>query len=79
MFVLKFRCEGRHKPIKSYTKNTSNRIDICYSIGRKEQYNFAHRLLQSRGLEDDITAKAYEIASIKSKVLIFVFICSERK
>lgn len=65
---FKYRCEGRHKPIKSYTKNTSNRIDICYSIGKKEQYHFAQRLLFSRGLEDSIIAKISDIASIKSKV-----------
>lgn len=70
-FLAIFRCEGRHKPIKSYTKNTSNRIDICYSIGKKEQYHFAQRLLFSRGLEDSMIAKISDIASIKSKVRKF--------
>ncbi len=59
--------------MKNYTKNTSSRKDICYSIGKKEQYYFAQRLLASRGLEDTIEVKIRETASMISKVFVSKF------
>lgn len=54
--------------MKNYTKSTSNRINICYSIGKKNQYLFAQRLLESRGLEDIISAKLRDTGNIESNV-----------
>lgn len=69
---MQFRCEGKHKPMKNYTKSTSNRINICYSIGKKNQYSFAQRLIESKGFEDDISAKIRDTGPIDSKVILYI-------
>lgn len=53
-YISSIRYEAKHKVIKNYTKNTSSRINISYSLGKKLQYNFAYRLIQKTGLEDNV-------------------------
>lgn len=53
-YISSMRYEAKHKVVKNYTKNTSNRLDLSHSIGRKLQYNFACRLLSKIGLVDKI-------------------------
>lgn len=53
-YISSMRYEAKHKVVKNYTKNTSSRLHLSYSIGRKLQYNFACRLLSKIGLEDKI-------------------------
>lgn len=57
--------------MKAYAKNSNNRKNISWSIGRKIQYNFANRLMNGEGLNDEILA-AYVKGSQTTKVrLIF--------
>lgn len=44
-------------------------MNLAYSIAKKVQYNFAERLLQSRGLDDFIEGK-YAPGTMKDKVLL---------
>lgn len=69
---LSYRFEGKHREIKAYSNNTCNRINISYSLSKKIQYNFAHRVLTSRGLNDVILA-TYDPGNIDDKVCLFNF------
>lgn len=71
-FVTRF--EGKHKPIKSYAKNTNSRLDLPYSIAKKTQFNFAFRLLQGEGIEDRIEVSRCVDGPIEEKVSEFWFI-----
>lgn len=50
------RLEGKHRIMKSYTKNTNNRRNMSYSLARKVQYNTALRLWKAEGFQDQIKA-----------------------
>lgn len=41
-FLTSMRFEAKHKFIKNYTKNTVSRVNVSYSLGRKQQYVFAN-------------------------------------
>lgn len=45
-------------------------MNISYSLAKKIQYNFANRLLESRGLDDLIQAK-YDPGIVNEKVRIY--------
>lgn len=61
------RLEGKHKTMKSYTKNTNNRINMSYSLARKVQYNTALRLLKAEGFQDQITTHKIKTISLKDQ------------
>lgn len=61
--------EGKHKTMKSYTKNTNNRINVSHSLARKVQYNTALRLLKAEGFQDQITTLKIKTISLKDQVL----------
>lgn len=54
-FLTSMRFEAKHKFIKNYTKNTVSRVNVSYSLGRKQQYVFANYLLTNNGLKDRVT------------------------
>lgn len=57
--------------MKAYAKNSNNRKNISWSIGKKIQYNFANRVMNGEGLNDEILA-VYNKGSLTTKVrLIF--------
>lgn len=53
-YISSMRYEAKHKVVKNYTKNTSSRLNLSHSLGKKLQYNFACRLLSKTGLVDNI-------------------------
>lgn len=53
-YISSMRYEAKHKMVKNYTKNTTSRVNLSHSLGRKIQYNFACRLLSNIGLNDNI-------------------------
>ncbi len=69
------RFEGKHKENKNYTKNTNSRLQISFSIGKKVQYKFANRLLQKRGLDDEISVFNRTIESLEKKVILRSTLC----
>lgn len=69
-FNIYCRKEGKHKQVKMYTKNTSNRVNISVSIAEKVQYQNALRVLESEGLEDIITTCTLYKKCLKDKVYL---------
>lgn len=53
-YISSMRYEAKHKIMKNYSKNTSCRINLSWSLARKLQYSFANRLLNNIGLSDNI-------------------------
>lgn len=68
---LFIRFEGKHKAMKSYAKNINSRLNLPYSIAKKTQFNFAHRLLQGEGLDDRIHVPSYVTGHVENKVCGF--------
>lgn len=53
-YLSSMRYEANHKFIKNYTKNTTSRRNISYSLGLKLQYNFAHLLYKGNACKDNM-------------------------
>lgn len=53
-YISSMRYEAKHKTLKSYTKNTTSRLNLSLSLGRKLRYSFAFRILNNIGLNDSI-------------------------
>lgn len=52
------RPEAKHRIIRSYTNNTNNRINISYSVSKKDAFSFASFLLNS---PTDVTNKVTDL------------------
>lgn len=63
-----YRFEGKHRELKAYSSNSNNRVNISLSLAKKVQYNFANRISELRGLEDEIIAK-YDTGTVDTKVI----------
>lgn len=48
-YISSIRYEAKHRIVKSYTKNTTSRKNVSFSIGRKLQYHFANIFLNGSG------------------------------
>lgn len=44
-YTSSMRAESKHQDFIKYTRNTKNRINICYSVAKKQGYQFANFLL----------------------------------
>lgn len=51
-YMSSIRYEANHKFVKNYTKNTTSRRNIAYSLGLKLQYNFAYLLMKGNACTD---------------------------
>lgn len=51
-YMSSMRYEANHKFVKNYTKNTTSRRNISYSLGLKLQYNFAYLLKKGNVCKD---------------------------
>lgn len=47
-YISSIRFESKHQVILSYTKNSHNRRNICYSICKKQGFEFAYFLLKGK-------------------------------
>lgn len=50
-----FPFENQHKPFKMYTRSISSRKNVCVSIAKKFQLQFAKSLLQESALDDVVS------------------------
>lgn len=49
------RYEGKHKIFKNFANNNiRSRVNIIYSLSQRYQLQFANRLINKRGFEDNI-------------------------
>lgn len=47
-FISSIRFEAKHQAIKAYTNNSNNRRNICYSVCKKQGFEFAYFLLKGK-------------------------------
>lgn len=55
-YISTIRPEGKHRLSRLYTNNTTNRINLPYSVAKKEAYSFASFILNSKNITQKISS-----------------------
>lgn len=64
-----FRYEAKHKEFKSYARAITSRKNICVSLAKKFQLNFAHYLMQEPAQNDFEVRKCHNILSSNTEMV----------
>lgn len=66
-YASSMRYEANHKFVKNYTKNTTSRRNIAYSLGLKLQYNFAYLLMKGNFCNDILEVSQPRLARVQDE------------